>query len=96
MTEVLIVTGMAGAGKTNVLKTLEDLGWETGDNIPLSLLGRVVIAPAGDGGGPERPIAVGLGTGTRDFDPEAVIRHVDHLPIAVMQTIISRTAQARV
>jgi UPF0042 nucleotide-binding protein len=79
MTEVLIVTGMAGAGKTNVLKTLEDLGWETVDNIPLSLLGRVVIAPTGGGSEPERPIAVGLGTGTRDFDPEAVIRHVEHL-----------------
>lgn len=34
MTEVLLVTGMAGAGKTTVLKTLEDLGWETVDNIP--------------------------------------------------------------
>jgi UPF0042 nucleotide-binding protein len=35
---ILIVTGMSGAGKSTVLKTLEDLGWEVVDNLPLSLL----------------------------------------------------------
>ena len=43
---VLIVTGMSGAGKSTVLKTLEDLGWEVVDNLPLPLLGRVLGAPA--------------------------------------------------
>lgn len=80
MTDVLIVTGMAGAGKTTVLKTLEDMGWEVVDNAPLSLLARVVVAPDAhaDAEAP-RPIALGLGARTRDFDPDAVRRRVDQL-----------------
>ena len=78
MTEVLIVTGMAGAGKTTVLKTLEDMGWEVVDNVPLSLLARVVVAPDAVAE-PSRPIAFGVGARTRDFDPEAVKRRVDQL-----------------
>ena len=31
---ILIVTGVSGAGKTTVLKSLEDLGWEAVDNFP--------------------------------------------------------------
>ena len=46
--EVLLVTGMAGAGKTTVLKTLEDMGWETVDNLPLSLLDRVLSGSSSD------------------------------------------------
>jgi UPF0042 nucleotide-binding protein len=80
MTEVLLVTGMAGAGKTTVLKTLEDLGWETVDNIPLSLLSRVVLGPdAQPSQHAMRPIAFGVGARTRDFDPEALIRRVEQL-----------------
>jgi UPF0042 nucleotide-binding protein len=74
----LIVTGMSGAGKSTVLKTLEDLGWEVVDNLPLPLLGRVLGAPA-DGEEPARPLALGLGTTTRDFDPAKVIARVSEL-----------------
>ena len=75
---VLIVTGMSGAGKSTVLKTLEDLGWEVVDNLPLPLLGRMLAAPAGSDETP-RPLALGLGTTTRDFDPERVIARVTAL-----------------
>ena len=74
---VLIVTGMSGAGKSTVLKTLEDLGWEVVDNLPLRLLGRLLEPDGGDEGG--RPLAVGLGTTTRDFDPGKVIERVTEL-----------------
>ncbi|RZM06002.1 MAG: RNase adaptor protein RapZ, partial [Sphingomonas sp.] len=43
--EVLLVTGLSGAGKSTVLKTLEDLGWEVVDNLPLVLLDRLLDAP---------------------------------------------------
>ena len=75
---VLIVTGMSGAGKSTVLKTLEDLGWEVVDNLPLPLLGRVLGAPA-EGDEPARPLALGLGTTTRDFDPARIIGRVGEL-----------------
>ena len=38
--DILLVTGMSGAGKSTTLKTLEDLGWEVVDNLPLLLLDR--------------------------------------------------------
>lgn len=78
-TEVLIITGMAGAGKLTALKTLEDMGWETVDNLPLSLLERLLSAPAEDGAGPRGPMAIGVGTLTRDFDPHLLMRMVERL-----------------
>ena len=36
--EVLIVTGMSGAGRSTVADALEDLGWYVVDNLPLALL----------------------------------------------------------
>ena len=42
---ILLVTGMSGAGKSTALQTLEDLGWEAVDNLPLSLLVLLVAVP---------------------------------------------------
>ena len=57
-----------------MLKTLEDLGWEVVDNLPLPLLDRLLAAPpAADAGGEPRPLALGLGARTRSFDPERII-----------------------
>ena len=75
---VLIVTGMSGAGKSTVLKTLEDLGWEVVDNLPLPLLERVLGGPA-DAEEAARPLALGLGTTTRDFEPARLIGRVGRL-----------------
>lgn len=36
--EVLIVTGMSGAGRSTVANALEDLGWYVVDNLPLPML----------------------------------------------------------
>jgi len=46
---ILIVTGLSGAGKSTSLRTLEDAGWETVDNLPLMLLDRLLAAPAPQG-----------------------------------------------
>ncbi len=78
--QILLVTGMSGAGKSTVLKTLEDLGWEVVDNLPLSLLDRLLgvdTPPAHEG--TARPLAIGIGAMTRDFDPGTIIRHVDRV-----------------
>ncbi|QWS34469.1 RNase adapter RapZ [Curtobacterium aetherium] len=37
--DVLIVTGMSGAGRSTVGKALEDLGWYVVDNLPTQMLG---------------------------------------------------------
>jgi UPF0042 nucleotide-binding protein len=35
---VILVTGLLGAGRSTCLKTLEDYGFESVDNIPLSFI----------------------------------------------------------
>ena len=78
--DILLVTGMSGAGKSTVLNTLEDMGWEVLDNVPIRLIERLLASPASDGTDTiDRPIAVGIGAQTRDFDPEKVIRRVGKL-----------------
>ncbi len=39
---VVIVTGLAGAGKSTALRALEDLGWSCVDNLPLPLFGNYI------------------------------------------------------
>src|SRR3546814_4159082 len=54
---LLLVTGLSGAGKSTVLKVLEDLGWEVVDNLPLALPETLIDAPVkpGEAG---RPLAI--------------------------------------
>ncbi|MES2095546.1 MAG: RNase adapter RapZ [Pseudomonadota bacterium] len=78
--EILLVTGLSGAGKSTVLKTLEDLGWETVDNLPLRLLDRLLSSPPAEGAeDDDRPLALGIGARTRDFDPERIVKRIKKL-----------------
>lgn len=77
---ILLVTGLTGAGKSTVLRTLEDLGWETVDNLPLLLLDRLLetAAPIG-AGGDEQPLAIGFSSRTRGFDAERIVRRIKRM-----------------
>ena len=71
---ILLVTGMSGAGKTTVLKTLEDIGWEVVDNLPLPLLDRLLGTPPAEGASNNaRPLALGIDSRTRDFDADRIV-----------------------
>ena len=59
---VVLVTGPSGAGRTTAINALEDAGFESIDNMPLSLAPRLFETP-----GLSRPIALGLDTRNRDF-----------------------------
>lgn len=77
---ILVVTGMSGAGKKTALKTLEDMGWETIDNLPLSLLDRLLGTPIAEGSTDERrPLAIGIDSRTRGFDAHRIVRQVRRL-----------------
>lgn len=76
---ILLVTGLSGAGKTTVLQTLEDLGWEVVDNLPLSLLTHLLRTPPSAGAEGDRPLAVGLDSRTRGFDAEKIVQQVKRL-----------------
>jgi UPF0042 nucleotide-binding protein len=77
---ILLITGMSGAGKSTVLRTLEDLGWEVVDNLPLLLLDRLLDAPPPQSAdGVDRPLAIGIGAQTRDFEPERIVARIKRL-----------------
>ena len=40
--QVLVVTGMSGAGRSTAAKVLEDLGYLVVDNLPPALIGEIV------------------------------------------------------
>lgn len=63
---VVLVTGLSGAGKSSILNALEDVGYEVVENVPLPLLDQL-IAQAGD------QLAVGVDARTRGFDADAVL-----------------------
>jgi RNase adapter protein RapZ len=71
---LLVVTGMSGAGKTSALHAMEDLGFETVDNLPASLLEAALR-----GGGPNRPLAVGMDVRTRNFNADALVAQLQDL-----------------
>ena len=75
----LLVTGMSGAGKSTALNTLEDLGWEVVDNLPLSLLAHLLAMPLAAGAERARSLAIGLDSRTRGFNAERVVRQVKKL-----------------
>ncbi len=54
MKQVMIILGLSGAGRTTALRALEDAGFHTMDNPPLSLLPDVVAASL------ESQVAIGL------------------------------------
>jgi UPF0042 nucleotide-binding protein len=77
---ILLVTGLSGAGKSTVLRTLEDLGWEVVDNLPLLLLDRLLSAALPEGSeGDNKPLAIGIGARTRDFDPDRIVQRINTL-----------------
>lgn len=65
---VVLVTGPSGAGRSTALNTLEDLGYEVIDNLPLSLVPRLL-----DGPPMAAPLALGLDPRNRDFSVAAMM-----------------------
>jgi RNase adapter protein RapZ len=78
--KILLVTGLSGAGKTTVLQTLEDLGWEAVDNFPIRLAGPLLDLPSPEGRDePAVPLALGFDSRTRGFQPETLITQIKQL-----------------
>lgn len=74
---IVLVTGPSGAGRSTAINVLEDLGYEVIDNLPLSLLPRLL-----DGPPLTRPLAIGLDVRNRDFGVDAIIDTISALAAA--------------
>jgi len=71
---LVLVTGPSGAGRSTAIDALEDLGYEVIDNLPLSLVPRLIEGPALG-----HPIALGLDVRNRDFNTTGLIELIDRL-----------------
>lgn len=72
----LIVTGLSGAGKTSVLRHLEDNGYQCMDNLPPLLLSQAFTLC--EKVGLDRPVALGVDSRSGAlFNAEAVIEAID-------------------
>lgn len=71
---LVFVTGPSGAGRSTAIGAFEDLGYEVIDNLPLSLIPRLV-----EGAPLDRPIALGVDARNRDFAATTLIELTDSL-----------------
>ena len=69
--QIMLITGPSGAGRSTAINTFEDLGYEVIDNLPLSLLPKLLD------GKHVQPLALGLDVRNRDFSVAALIEAVD-------------------
>ncbi|ATI12039.1 MULTISPECIES: RNase adapter RapZ [Acetobacter] len=69
---ILLVSGLSGAGKSSILRILEDLEHEVIDNPPLGMLDDIVARA-------ERPVAIGVDSRTRGFDASTVLEAMARL-----------------
>ncbi len=92
--QLIIVTGLSGAGMSSALKALEDVGYEVLDNFPISMMDELLAEKT------SRPIAIGIDSRTRNFDAlklkEAVKTHDATLcfmtcKLSVLQTRFTET-----
>ena len=78
MAEILVITGLSGAGRSQAAADLEDLGWFVVDNLPMSLIEKVVeLATSSDVAGAGLGLVVG-----RVTDQASIIAEVGKLRAA--------------
>lgn len=71
---VLLITGMSGAGKSTALGVLEDLDYEAIDNLPINLLPSLIeLAMKNDPDHENPALAIGVDARTRNFQPDNIL-----------------------
>ena len=93
--EVMILTGMSGAGRTRAAATLADLGWYVVDNLPPQMLGGLVAMIGKD---PADRLAAVVDVRGREFfqDVEAVVDDLAQRGIQVRLVFLDASDQALV
>jgi len=73
MTDILVITGLSGAGRSQAADDLEDLGWFVIDNLPSSLIEKVAELASVPGTSIEK-LALVVGAGPHQADIVEVIQ----------------------
>lgn len=91
---VVLVTGLSGAGKASIMRVLEDLGYETVDNPPLSVL-EDLVSEEEPGAGPL--LAAGIDARTRGFAPAGLLlllRRLRETPGLTLELVFATADEA--
>lgn len=72
MADILLITGLSGAGRSQAADDLEDLGWFVVDNMPVALIDKVVEL-AGVNGAAQSQLALVVGTAAHQSDAVNVV-----------------------
>ena len=90
--ELVIVTGMSGAGKSSALKALEDLNFEAIDNVPLQFLKLIFTSNLNSSDIKifEQPIAIGVDIRTRGFSVDNFLQQFDSISFKSKRTANKR------
>src|SRR6476646_3849240 len=81
MTDILVITGLSGAGRSHAADDLEDIGWFVVDNLPVTLIDKIVelgshSATAAAGGAGFQRLALVVGP---TADQNAVVHEIRRL-----------------
>lgn len=76
MIDVLLITGLSGAGRSQAADVMEDLGWSVVDNLPTPLVEKIVELASGPGSNLGR-LALVVGTGAHQSDILTAIANVE-------------------
>lgn len=68
---LVLLTGPSGAGRATATRAFEDMGFETIDNLPITMWPRLL-----DGSKTARPLLLGIDVRNRDFEAEWVLAAV--------------------
>ena len=71
---LVLVTGPSGAGRATAIRSLEDLGYDAVDNLPLSLIPRLL-----SGQPSSQPMALGIDPRNREFSTDAMLALLNDL-----------------
>ena len=78
MAEILLITGLSGAGRSQAADALEDLGWFVVDNMPVELVDKFVELAGVSVDQPSR-LALVIGVASQQTD---AVKSVPHLRAA--------------
>jgi RNase adapter protein RapZ len=78
VTQIVLITGMSGAGRSATADVLEDLGWYVVDNLPTSLVEKVVDLASLPGSGIDRLALVAGRNYGEVLDNVAALRSAGH------------------
>ncbi|MFM8529675.1 MAG: RNase adapter RapZ, partial [Ilumatobacteraceae bacterium] len=76
MIDVLLITGLSGAGRSQAADVMEDLGWSVVDNLPTPLVEKIVELASGPASTLGK-LALVVGTGAHQSDILTAIANVE-------------------